>query len=101
MDLIQETITIPDIDAAEIKRAITENVIEVESTQVDVMEVRDIVYKQVFCGYYNDCLKLDLLLPQTDDKVALIVDVPGGGFSNPAPSMEFCIEWRLPRPVLR
>lgn len=80
MDLIQDTITIPDIDPAEIKRAYTENVIEVGKAQVDVMEVRDIVYKQVFCGYYNDCLKLDLLLPQTNDKVALIVDVPGGGF---------------------
>lgn len=80
MELMQETVTVPDLAAEELEMARSENVMEVPISQLDVMEVRDIVYKQVFCGYFNDCLRLDLLLPQTDGKVPLVVDVPGGGF---------------------
>ena len=80
MELMQETVIVPDVAADEIEMARSENVMEVPISQLDVMEVRDVVYKQVFCGYFNDCLHLDLLLPQTDAKVPLVIDVPGGGF---------------------
>lgn len=68
------------IEAGEIERACTENVIEVQLERPDVVEVRDIVYKQVFCESFNDALHLDLLLPQTGHDNPLVVNVPGGGF---------------------
>lgn len=80
MDLIQESRAILDVSDEDIERARSQNRIDVAIEQFDVIEVRDIVYKQAFCGYFNDALKLDLLLPQAGHDNPLVVDIPGGGF---------------------
>lgn len=69
-----------------LEEATSQNVINVGISNPSITEIQGITYKQVLTPRGNTPLYLDLLVPTSEQKMPLVVFVPGGGFTGSSPS---------------